>query len=212
MNLQVPIGNLVVSGPAGPLEARFIPVDQPRALMLVCHPHPLYGGTMDNKVVTTLARAARDNGVLAVRFNFRGVGSSAGSHDHGAGERDDCRSVLAALRSRWPSLPVVLAGFSFGAAVAAHVAQESPLAGLVLVAPPVRQYDMDKLTLFDMPLFVVQGLQDAIVDPAAVKAWLQCVRSTPQELLEIGAADHFFHGALPALKAGVSGFLSGLLV
>lgn len=202
-----------IAGPAGPLEAR---IESPRgtdrgADLVVCHPHPLHGGTMDNKVVHTLARAARDAGFRAVRFNFRGVGGSAGRHDEGRGEVDDLLAIVEATAAQGRTL--TLAGFSFGAWVAAQgaarlVAVRQPPAGLLLVAPPVHYAGFDGLGELPSPCRVIQGLDDDIVEAAAVRAWCAGRRPVPA-LVELPAG-HFFHGALPELKAATEAFLAGL--
>ncbi|MBK8288029.1 MAG: alpha/beta hydrolase [Cellvibrionales bacterium] len=124
----------LLSGKAGAIELLVNGVQRPRALSLICHPHPLHGGSLDNKVVFTLARACRDSELVAVRFNFRGVGDSAGIYGNGIGELDDAKWLLGRIHSELPDLPIILAGFSFGAAIAAQLAQEIPCAGLLLSA------------------------------------------------------------------------------
>ena len=144
MNAQTQ--RLKIAGPAGDIEAALdVPAAAPRGLAVVCHPHPQHGGTMDNKVVQTLARAFVQLGYAALRFNFRGVGASAGSWAQGPGEIDDALAVVA--RQRAPGQPLVLAGFSFGAYVASHVAARLAEAGtpaerLVLVGPAASRFDM----------------------------------------------------------------------
>jgi len=191
-----------MDGPAGPLEVR---VESPRGASLgvdvvICHPHPLYGGTLDNKVVHTIARAARDAGCRAIRFNFRGVGGSAGAHDHGRGEVDDLLAVIAGTRPGGQE-GLVLAGFSFGAWVAASAVARvrPPVRGLLLAAPPVHYTGFDELRGFgDVPAAVLQGTDDDVVDAAEVRRW--CESRRPPLPCRDFAAGHFFHGALPALK------------
>ena len=131
---------LTISGPAGALETL---LEVPAAgapvggFAVVCHPHPLHGGTMQNKVVHTLARALQEAGIATLRFNFRGVGASAGSYDEGRGEIEDALAVIAYGRARWPGAALTLAGFSFGAQVALLAAPSSAPARLITVAPPV---------------------------------------------------------------------------
>ena len=116
----------IIVGPAGTLEAKLeLPQGEPRATALICHPHPLHGGTMDNKVVYMLARSFLALGAAVLRFNFRGVSASDGSYADGIGEVEDALAVSAWLRERWPDLPQYLGGFSFGAAVAVHAARRS---------------------------------------------------------------------------------------
>jgi alpha/beta superfamily hydrolase len=135
---------VLIDGPAGRLEARVedpAPGSGPRVVGVVCHPHPLFGGTLQNKVVHTLARTLQELAAPTVRFNFRGVGASEGVHDDGRGEVDDALAVIAWARARWECEPLWLAGFSFGAAVALHACATARPAALVTVAPPVKRPD-----------------------------------------------------------------------
>src|SRR5678816_1332155 len=145
--LRAPVPQAVlIDGPAGRLEARVedpSPGSGPRVLGVVCHPHPLYGGTMQNKVVHTLARAMQEVGAATVRFNFRGVGASTGTHDEGRGEIDDAAAVAQWARRRWRCERLWLAGFSFGAAVALQAAPRLAPERLVTVAPPVARLGLD---------------------------------------------------------------------
>lgn len=195
----------VIAGPAGGLQVR---TEQrqgdPSFIAVVCHPHPLYGGTMDNKVVTTLVRMARDAGALAVRFNFRGVGDSDGQFDDGRGETDDLLSVLDWCRQQHPGRPIWLAGFSFGSWVAANGASRLADGGaapvsLLLVAPPVHHYPFADLARTDCPVTVVQGMDDEVVPARDVLEWC---RSTPlqPDVVSLEDCSHFFHGRLPDLR------------
>ncbi len=187
-----------VAGPVGPLQCA---IDQPageaRGVMLVCHPHPLHGGTMDNKVVQTVARAALQCGMRSVRFNFRGIGESAGAWDEGRGEVDDALAVIAALRDA--ALPLWIAGFSFGGYVASQAAARLPeaerAAGLVLVGPAARNFPVA-----DVPedTLVIHGEQDDVVPLEATLDWAR-----PQALpvVVVPGVGHFFHGQLPLLKS-----------
>jgi uncharacterized protein len=188
-----------VDGPAGAIECAVdTPAVAPHGLAVVCHPHPQHGGTMDNKVVQTLARAFVQMGYAALRFNFRGVGASQGAWAGGPGEIDDALAVVGALRA--PGQPLVLAGFSFGAYVASHVAAQLAAAGagverLVLVGPAASRFDV-------LPVppdtLVIHGEADDVVPLAAVLDWAR-----PQSLpvTVIPGAGHFFHGQLPLLKS-----------
>ena len=201
MNAQTQ--RLKIAGPAGDIEAALdVPAAAPRGLAVVCHPHPQHGGTMDNKVVQTLARASVQLGYAALRFNFRGVGASAGSWAQGPGEIDDALAVVA--RQRAPGQPLVLAGFSFGAYVASHVAARLAEAGtpaerLVLVGPAASRFDMPAVPAGTL---VLHGEADDVVPLAAVFDWAR-----PQSLpvTVIPGAGHFFHGQLPLLKSLVVG-------
>jgi alpha/beta superfamily hydrolase len=196
-----------LAGPAGTIEGAFDAASGPgageRPLALVLHPHPLHGGTLDNKVVQTLARAFVALGFDALRFNFRGVGGSAGTWDEGRGELDDALAVLAARRV--PGRPLVLAGFSFGAFVASRVAQrlaEGTAPGgaasrLVLVGAAASRFDVAPVPADTL---VIHGEADDVVPLSAVLDWAR-PQSLPVWVLP--GAGHFFHGALPQLKAMV---------
>lgn len=194
-----------IAGPAGELE---VLVDVPanadgRLIAVICHPHPLFGGNMHNKVAHILARTCNDLGAIAVRFNFRGVGKSAGTHDDGRGETDDALTVLAWAAERWPGAQVWLAGFSFGAAMALRSALRHPVTKLVTVAPALRWLEQVSNTqagsVPECPWLVVQGDQDELVNAAAVQAWAQGLARAPQIVLMPGA-EHFFHGRLNELR------------
>ena len=184
-----------VAGPAGRIECA---VDEPqgeaRGMALIAHPHPLYGGTLDNKVVQTLARALVELGYVAWRPNFRGVGASEGAHDAGRGEVDDLAAVLAHAGAGKP----VLAGFSFGAAVQAKLAQRVRAERLALVGVAVTNQEVPAVPPGTL---VIHGEADETVPLAAVLDWAR-----PQELpvLVVPGADHFFHRKLPALKLAVT--------
>jgi uncharacterized protein len=200
-----------IDGPAGPLEAR---VEDPRpagpvpVAGIVCHPHPLYGGTMQNKVVHTLARAMQELGAPTVRFNFRGVGSSAGTYDAGRGELEDALAVADWAKTMWGCESLWLAGFSFGAAVALRAAAAVRPLALVTVAPPVGRILAEDTPHPHCAWLVVQGDADELVDFAAVRNWVASY-AEPPELAVFDGAEHFFHGRLGELRSVVRGFLEG---
>ena len=186
-----------IGGPAGAIECAIDePADAPRGVAVVCHPHPQYGGTLDNKVAQTLARAFVQLGLRSVRFNFRGVGASAGSWDEGRGEVDDALAVVAAWRLA--GLPLVLAGFSFGGYVAAEAAQrlasDAGAQRLVLVAPSTEKHRLPRVP---PDTVVVHGDADDVVPLAATLAWAR-PQSLPVTVVPGGG--HFFHGQLTLLK------------
>lgn len=190
------VERLALAGPAGALEAVLeTPAGEARGLALLCHPHPLHGGTMDNKVVQTLARALRGCGWRTLRFNYRGVGASQGDWDGGRGEVDDALAAIAALRL--PGQPLVLGGFSFGGYVAAQTAQRlvEPARRLVLIAPATGNFDLAPVPEDSL---VVHGECDEVVPLAATLAWAR-----PQALpvVVVPGGGHFFHGQLPLLKS-----------
>lgn len=200
---------LEIPGPVGLLEAlREVPAaaQAPRAFGVICHPHPLFGGTMTNKVVHMLARSCHELGVPTLRFNFRGVGASAGQYDDGRGETDDALAVIEQGRALWPGAALWLAGFSFGAWVALRAAPRAAAARLVTVAPPVGRWDFAGLGTPGCPWLIVQGDQDELVDAAAVQQWAALQQPAPKLALLTGA-EHFFHGRLNELRDVVNGFL-----
>ena len=191
---------LTVQGNAGPIEVvRNVPGPAPRGLALVCHPHPLQGGSLDNKVAQTLAKTFFALGYVAVRFNFRGVGQSAGAFDEGIGETEDALAVLADARARFgESLPIALAGFSFGAYVQTRVAQRVEAEGLVLVGAAVNRFPLQHV---GAGTIVIHGEEDDVVPLADVFAWAR-----PQQLpiVVFPGCGHFFHGRLPQLQRMVA--------
>lgn len=201
-----------IAGPAGPLEV--LVEREPESggpLCVICHPHPQYGGTLDNKVVYTLARAARELGAVAVRFNFRGVGQSAGEFGHGVGEVDDLLAVVAWARAVYPGRPLHLAGFSFGAAMALHGHVAADAASLLLVAPPAGMSYLDEVTAPRLPWQVIHGSRDELIGLAVLQRWLAAMAGDTPPLTVIDDADHFFHGRLTPLQEAASAFWSPLM-
>ncbi len=197
-----------VAGPVGRLEAI---VDMPAdgatiGAVVMCHPHPQHGGTMHNKVVHTLARTFVRMGFAALRFNFRGTGTSEGEFDRGVGELDDALAALAWMRHEHASGPHWLGGFSFGAGIAVRAALEVPLDGLITVAPPVGRFANGLHGQPDCPWLIVQGDQDELVDIAETIEWVNCLHPGP-ELLVMPGAEHFFHGRLVELREVVTEFV-----
>ena len=192
---------LVIAGPAGSLEALLeTPTEQSGGrIAVICHPHPQHQGTMQNKVVTTLARAMHDLGIPALRFNFRGVGESAGEYGGGDGELEDLQAVVAYCTDRWPGAEVWLSGFSFGAVIAARGAAVAEAARLITIAPAVNFLGPQLDTQPTMPWLIVQGDQDEIVPVDEVITWLDQLEPGP-ELVVLPEVGHFFHGALVELR------------
>jgi hypothetical protein len=200
---MTPPERLFIEGEAGALEA----IVEESAVEgssygIVCHPHPLYGGTMDNKVVTTVARALHDTGIPTVRFNFRGVGASAGEFDQGVGETADADAVAAWGGARWPGRTLVIAGFSFGAYVALRLAQQRAARYLITIAPAVHLFTESGMPVPRVPWLVVQGDADDVVDPAAVIHWIDGLDPRPR-LVVLPGVGHFFHGRLHELRDAV---------
>jgi hypothetical protein len=189
-----------VAGPAGSIECA---IDEPqgpvRGVVVLCHPHPQFGGTLDNKVVQTLARAFLQLGYRTVRFNFRGVGASTGAWDEGRGEVDDALAVIAAHRAASPGLPLALGGFSFGgfvaAQAAARLADGQAVERLVLVGPATSRFELPATVAPDT--VVIHGEADDVVPLAATLDWAR-----PQVLpvIVLPGVGHFFHGQLTLLK------------
>jgi uncharacterized protein len=197
----------LLDGPAGKLEALVEePEDQaPIEACVVCHPHPLYGGTMHNKVVHRLARALRRRGAVVLRFNFRGVGRSEGQHDHGAGEIHDARAALDWLRARYPHLPYSLAGFSFGSIVILNLGCAlAEAARLIAVGFPPRAGAASALASCIVPKIFITSTQDKYAPRAEVEELYGTI-SEPKQMIWIEAEDHFFHGALDRLEETVFG-------
>lgn len=200
-----------IPGPAGSLEGRIenpVPADVAhRVVGVVCHPHPLHGGTMQNKVVHTAARAMQEAGAATVRFNFRGVGASEGRYDAGVGELEDALAVIEWARARFGCDGLWLAGFSFGAAVALQAATRgAEPRRLVTIAPPVGRIITEPVRRPDCPWLVVHGDRDELVDADEVRRWAEGYERPPQVLV-VPEAEHFFHGKLVELRAGLVDFL-----
>jgi len=193
-----------IDGPVGQLEALYLDLDEAKGIALICHPNPVQGGTMLNKVISTLQRTARDAGLITLRFNYRGVGASAGSSDMGEGEVDDAQAAATWLRDKHPDLPMTLFGFSFGGFVAATLggrleAEGETLKHLFMVAPAVmRIANVDALPQKGA-LTLIQPETDEVVDPQRVYAWSDTLQR-PHELLKVAECGHFFHGKLTDLK------------
>jgi len=190
---------LFIAGPAGRLEAIIgCPTSEPAAAAVICHPHPLHGGTMHNKVVHTLARTLVALGVACVRFNYRGVGKSEGQFDDGHGETDDCVAVANWIGARLPGVPLWLAGFSFGGGIALRASARTQPARLILIAPSVTLHGFGELAT-DLPTLVIQGDNDEVVPTDAVQIWLK--QKAPQaHFHSLPGVGHFFHGALNRLR------------
>lgn len=185
-----------IDGPAGALECAIdLPAQSRRGVALIAHPHPLHGGTLDNKVVQTLARAFVELGYTSVRPNFRGVGASAGAHDEGRGEVDDLAAALAWARARFSPERVVLAGFSFGAAMQARLATRIAPERMVLVGLAVNRVEVGAVP---SDTLVIHGEVDKTVPLADVLAW---ARRIELPVIVVPGTDHFFHGKLQVLRS-----------
>jgi alpha/beta superfamily hydrolase len=189
-----------LSGPAGSIEGILtMPQGKAAGAAVICHPHPLHGGTMDNKVAYTLARACADAGLVALRFNFRGVGHSTGSHDEGRGETDDTLVALDWLMAATGARRFVLAGFSFGAFVALQAAVRRKPTQLVTIAPPLAYFGGVAVPRPGCPWLVVHGDADEVVDCADTLSRLEPLGAEVQVRVLPGVG-HFFHGQLGELR------------
>jgi len=190
---------LRIPGVAGKIETVVDdPETQRRGLLLIAHPHPLHGGSMDNKVVTTLAKTALQQGWVAIRPNFRGVGMSEGVFDKGVGETEDMLAVVRFVEKSYPDLPWALAGFSFGAYVQHRLRQRMSAQCLVMIAPAVTMYTFDPVPADTVVIF---GDADELIPSAAMQQWAEAQQLTVRR---IPAAGHFFHGKLKELQQAFS--------
>lgn len=203
---------LLLQGAAGHIETLIeSPATAPCAVAICCHPHPLFGGTITNKVIHTVARSFLAAGAVAVRFNFRGVGASEGVHDGGTGEAQDVLALAEWARSRWPGLPLWLGGFSFGSWIALRTQSTIKPQRLVTVAPPVGRWDFSAIEPPQCPWLVIQGDKDELVDASTVGRWVSSLeghgRCAPS-LVMLSGADHFFHARLHEVRDAVSRFIA----
>jgi alpha/beta superfamily hydrolase len=202
-------GNTFFEGPAGRIEAI---IKEPAApvtrVAIVCHPHPLFGGTMHNKVVFRIARAFQNAGFAVLRFNFRGAGRSEGEHDRGLGEQADLRAAIEFVQRRYPEAEVWLAGFSFGSAVMLWAAAcDHRVRAFVAAGVPVSKYDFSEIAQCHKPKLFVQGSQDEF-GPVQDLEELFATLDPPKELKIIEGADHFFEGGLNELGEAISEFIA----
>ena len=201
--------NLFLDGPVGRLEALLeLQKDStPIGIAVVCHPHPLHGGTMQNKVAHTLARAFVRLEFAALRFNFRGTGKSEGDYGEGDGELLDALAAVQWMRDRYPGLPFWLSGFSFGAAIAIRAAIETEPAGLISVAPAASRFATDMDLQPSCPWLIVHADQDELIDIDESVEWVNQLDVGP-ELIVFPDTTHFFHGKLVLLRQAVEEFVT----
>jgi len=195
-------------GPAGTLELAIDGATSESSpyIALICHPHPLMGGTMQNKVVTTLSRAYNLLDIPAIRFNYRGVGQSQGTYDDGKGETDDALAVWQWAQRQWQEPKLLLAGFSFGGSVALTLAHKVKANNLITVAPSLKYLNDKTLSQPNCPWLLIQGEDDEVVDPEEIYAWWRgCVQAPT--LVRVAEGSHFFHGKLIELRDIVVRFL-----
>lgn len=192
-----------LDGPAGRLEAMLWTVPSPDRVALVCHPHPLFGGTMHNKVVYQAAKALHRRGMAVLRFNFRGAGLSEGTHDKGRGEQDDVRAALDYLAREFPSRPILLAGFSFGSVVGLKAGCADPrVEKLIGLGIPVNDSDLTYLRTCGKPKLIIQGGNDQFGSRANVESLFSTLPE-PKRLVIVEGVDHFFAGKLQEVGAAI---------
>jgi alpha/beta superfamily hydrolase len=213
MGGRVLAGNVVVPGPAGKLEAIYKPGDSerttPRHGAVVCHAHPLHGGTMHFKLIFRIARAFDELGFPTLRFNFRGVGGSHGSFDEGRGEREDVYTAVDWLAERHPDIPLIVAGFSFGAWTGMPVGCAHPnVSHVVGLGVPVRAFKLNEMTTCSKPKLIVQGTSDEFGPMAQLNSWYADLPE-PKRLVRIENADHFFEGKREEMAAAITDYFSG---
>ena len=197
--------SFMLEGPTGALESMTDIAEADgarRGVAVICHPNPVQGGTMHNKVVTMVERALRESGLDTVRFNFRGTGNSPGEYDNGDGEGDDLAAVVAWVRRMRPDDALWLAGFSFGSYVTISRAVELQAAALISIAPPVGRWQFQALKPPTCPWLVVQGEADEVVEPQAVFDWIDALEKKP-ELVRMPDTSHFFHRRLMDLRGAI---------
>ena len=201
-----PQGNLFIPASHGKLEAILKePKENPKGVALVCHPHPLGGGTMHNKVVFRAAAGLLDAGLVTLRFNFRGVGNSTGAHDDGSGEKDDVRDALDYLSENYPNLPVTLAGFSFGSRVGSEVAlDDERVVRIISIGTPVDKYDFSFLKDCRKPILFVHGDEDEFGSIENLNILVALVaENTDAKLVVFENCGHFFDNHLSPLKDAI---------
>lgn len=200
---------LFLAGPAGRLEALLwtSPAARPPLSALVCHPHPLFGGTMHNKVVFQVARALHELRLPVLRFNFRGAGLSGGAHDKGIGEQEDVRAALGFLAEEFPDTPVILAGFSFGAWVGLRVGcEDARVSALIGIGLPVNHVEVEYLRSCAKPKLFLQGADDQFGAKERVAALVESVPA-PKQLVFVDGVDHFFSGKLEEVSRTITAWM-----
>lgn len=204
-------GNTFFEGPAGRIEAILKePAPPVTRAAIVCHPHPLFGGTMHNKVVYRIARAFEDAAFAVLRFNFRGVGYSEGEHDDGRGEQDDLRAAMKFIAEKYSGAEIWLAGFSFGSAVMLRGPScDGRVRAIIAVGTPFPKYDFSEIAHCGKPKLFVQGSLDEFGPVSDLEKFFATL-DEPKQLKFIESADHFFESRLPELSHAVSAFIASV--
>jgi len=205
-----PLRQVDLRSDAGRLEGLYRQIDDPRGVAVVCHPHPLHGGTLHNKVVFRAARGFERAEVATLRFNFRGAGTSQGAHDEGAGEQRDVEAAMEWLQSKHPSTPLILGGFSFGSWVASKVGcMRNDVAAMFLIGAPVNKYDLGYLKHCRHPLLFLHGTDDDFGNVDVLGRLVEkCHRA---ELIAVTGADHFFRNQVEIVEETIRDWVSGIL-
>jgi alpha/beta superfamily hydrolase len=205
-----PLRHIDLHSSAGRLEGLYRELQDPAAAAVVCHPHPLGGGTLHNKVVFRAARGLENANVATLRFNFRGAGTSAGKHDEGEGEMDDAAAAIDWVKRMHPGRKLIVGGFSFGAWVASRVATEMPeVDAIFLIGTPVNKYDFGYLRHCDKPMLFLHGTQDEYGDVAKLEKVVEHIRNA--ESVIVTGADHFFTRQLEAVEETMRGWANEIL-
>ena len=200
-----PLRHVDLYGSAGRLEAIYRELQDPAGIAVVCHPHPMGGGTLHNKVVFRAARGLEAANIATLRFNFRGVGASGGRHDEGEGEVEDVNAAIEWAKRKHPGKKLIVGGFSFGSWVASRAACELPeVDAIFLIGVPVNKYDLSYLRHCEKPMLFLHGTQDEHGDAAKVEKLAQTVRNA--ETVIVTGADHFFTKQLEALEETMRGW------
>ena len=201
--------------PQGHLEGILKPEEEgssPEYVSIVCHPHPLYGGTMHNKVVFKVAQSLQALNIPALRFNFRGVGQSIGTYDEGRGEMDDARFALEFLSRRYPGVPAIIAGFSFGAFVGLRVAANDDRAqAMIGLGAPARWFNGETLQGCHKPKLLIHGTLDELSPYDLTQQWFEQLPA-PKSMIAVEGADHFFQGRLDEVQAIITRFVQTTLL
>jgi alpha/beta superfamily hydrolase len=204
--------NFFLDGPAGRLEAMLwtTPAGPPNLVAIVCHPHPLFGGTMHNKVVYQAAKTLHRRGIPVLRFNFRGVGLSEGQHDRGRGEQEDVRTAVAHMAKEFPASPILLTGFSFGSWVGLRVGcEDQRITSLIGLGIPVSKSDLSYLVSCRKPKLFIQGENDEFGPRATIEEFFTTLPE-PKRLVVVPCVDHFFAGKLNEVGVAIDAWLDNL--
>lgn len=205
-----PLRHIDLHSEAGRLEALYRQIDEPRGVAVVCHPHPLHGGTLHNKVVFRASRGLERQDVATLRFNFRGAGTSQGRHDNGEGEQQDVQAAIAWMQGRHKDTKLFLAGFSFGAWVSSRVAwARDDVAAMVLIGSPVNKYDMSYIRHAPQPILFLQGSEDEFGEVDKLAKIVEGCRNA--ELIVVNGADHFFKNQVEIVEETVAEWVGEVL-